>query len=581
MGVLGRRWPWLVVAVTVLVTALVVLLPLLATPTTGNSDDMASSDVATLELLDQRIEVRADGTLHATERLSVLFPVERRGIFRLFDTRAAREQGVIEVDLREVTRDGAPEPWVRINGDDAWSARIGVADLALPPGRYTYGLRYQTSPTMERIDGAPVWWWDVIGSGWQMPILASTTVVTLPAAPAQVTCMVGRSTPCTVEVDDRTLTVRTGPLPPFTPVTLRVQFTPGAVDPLPIRGVLDSVLPPWWLAGLTIVLTGLLLPIGIRQALRSRESTPPMPVRFDPPAGVTPALGAYLLQEWLSAPTALTATVADLGERGILTLARTGSPAQAGWTLTRTNHPANDLGEATARLLADLGLTDAGDSLHIDQQVDAVAGARVDGAGRTFVHGTATEARSRGLLTATRQFPRQVLWGLAQLAAIAAAFRGGQVTVLCVPLLAYAVVAAPAMTAQAGTRRTPAGREVWGQAAGFRMLLATPTGVERFDFAYRRDLFTAYLPWAIAFGVADQWEEAFRLAGVSPGTPTWLDATGSGWTASSLAGAAGVAGFGAAVTSALAAYSAQQSSSGGGGGGGGGSGSGGGGGGSW
>jgi uncharacterized membrane protein len=135
----------------------------------------------------------------------------------------------------------------------------------------------------------------------------------------------------------------------------------------------------------------------------------------------------------------------------------------------------------------------------------------------------------------------------------------------------------------AGTRRTRAGRDLWSRSGGFRRILSTPSAQDRFDFAARGDLYQAYVPWAVAFGCADEWAEKYRVeTGTEPPVPTYLPgyygAASVGTAASSLVGD-----FRSTVSSAISSYEATQksSSSGGGGGFSGGGGGGGGGGGSW
>jgi uncharacterized membrane protein len=107
--------------------------------------------------------------------------------------------------------------------------------------------------------------------------------------------------------------------------------------------------------------------------------------------------------------------------------------------------------------------------------------------------------------------------------------------------------------------------------------------VQRFDFSGRQDLYTAYLPWAVAFGCAREWADKYRTeTGTEPPAPSYLGAYGAGYVGGDPS-AALVDDFSSTVSSAISAYQATQSSSGGGGGGGfsGGGGGGGGGGGSW
>jgi uncharacterized membrane protein len=109
-------------------------------------------------------------------------------------------------------------------------------------------------------------------------------------------------------------------------------------------------------------------------------------------------------------------------------------------------------------------------------------------------------------------------------------------------------------------------------------LLSTPSAEDRFDFSARRDLYLAYIPYAVAFGCADAWAEKYAVAtGTEPPVPGWYPVTAaSGWDG----GRTSFNGFESALASSISAYEATQSSSSSGGGGGGGSG-GGGGGGSW
>ena len=61
-----------------------------------------------------------------------------------------------------------------------------------------------------------------------------------------------------------------------------------------------------------------------------------------------------------------------------------------------------------------------------------------------------------------------------------------------------------------GTRRTEAGRELWSRAGGFHRMLATDSAETRFDFAARKDLYTAYVPFAVAAGAAALWAKKYE-----------------------------------------------------------------------
>ncbi len=104
-----------------------------------------------------------------------------------------------------------------------------------------------------------------------------------------------------------------------------------------------------------------------------------------------------------------------------------------------------------------------------------------------------------------------------------------------------------------GTRRTEAGRQLWSRAGGFERLLATPSSEDRFDFAASKDLFISYIPYAVAFGVADRWAGKYRIAtGQEPPVPMWY--TG----AAGLYSPDGFTGLNSAVAASISAYMAYQ-----------------------
>ena len=87
-----------------------------------------------------------------------------------------------------------------------------------------------------------------------------------------------------------------------------------------------------------------------------------------------------------------------------------------------------------------------------------------------------------------------------------------------------------------GTRRTPAGRQLWSQAGGFHRLLSTDSAETRFDFGARKDLYSAYVPFAVAAGAAALWAKKYRdtTGDVAP-QPDW-------YNSSSTTGSSGFAG---------------------------------------
>lgn len=574
----GRRRAaaWFLRFLVVAGVAVVVLLPPLST--TGER----AADTARIVSYTARMDLSRDGTLRSVETIQVDVPGGKHGIFRTFDTADPRRRGVDHpVSEVSVTRDGQPEPaeWTSSAAGTA-NLRIGDPNVYLTPGEHTYVIDSTTVDALEvdpRDDGRVVWWWDVVGSGWQMAMDRARVEVRLPATPVgPAECVLGVDTPCTADVADRSLTVTTGPLEPFTPVTVRVPFDARAVSAPPTGSPLGPTV--WWSLVAAVAAVG----VGVLLARSTREEPPGFPVLYEPPAGLYPALAAKVLDE-AHASDDVQATLFDLGERGVVRLDGDGST----WTVQLLVH-ANGAGLRPGELdlLEKLGVVAAGDSFTVTRS-DVEAGRRISRARsalRSAVDRDAAallEASGPGLL-ARALGAGAILATLAMVGVYELSDTGWVSWPLLTAAAALALVlAGAAVDRGAGSRRTTAGRDAWSRAGGFARLLGTESAESRFDAAAHRDYFARYLPWAVAFGSAEAWSRRFRDQGVpvdDPGTVPYLYWYGAGrYSSSSFTDS-----FNASIAAASAAYVASQSASSGGGGGfSGGSGGGGGGGGSW
>ena len=88
---------------------------------------------------------------------------------------------------------------------------------------------------------------------------------------------------------------------------------------------------------------------------------------------------------------------------------------------------------------------------------------------------------------------------------------------------AFAVCGTSLMATGSGTKRTRSGRDLWSRVGGFRRMLATPSSKERFDFSGREELYTAYIPWAVALDCAKEWAAKYRTEmGTEPPVPHYF-----------------------------------------------------------
>ena len=529
----------------------------------------------------------AEGTLSAVETITVEFPVPRRGIFRIFDLANPRFDDV-EHPVRDVTvtRDGAEEPftWMDDVPDGVATIRIGQEDLYLFAGTYTYEIRYKQLGVVEPdtlpdgSDSTSLWWWDVIGSGWQVPIDVADVRVALPVPPEpgseSVACVYAEDSPCDPTLDGTSLRVVVEDLAPQEPVTVRVAFPADQVPP--DFGANDDS-EPWAF----LLLAGIVgLGLGLFGVRATKEDDPGFPVLYEPPAGVRPAVGVWVLDEKASS-NELQATLFDLGDRGIVRIERSDDD----WIVRLLADP-DEVGcdPWEAKLLADLGLRSPGTAFLIHK--DVATGKVIADAQRGLSRGVTIaasnwlDASKAGLLV------RFGAWlSLIALLVIAPMhlFGGPSAPAWLAVLLAAFAVGGSIVATDGGrsTVRNQRGREVWSRTGGFARFLSTESSESRFDAAAHMDWFPHYLPWAFALGLSEEWARRYEAQGVDiPDVPYVY-----GWAPMYAYGGmhSFTSSFDSAISSATRAYAATQTSSGGGGGGGfgGGSGGGGGGGGSW
>jgi hypothetical protein len=420
-----------------------------------------------------------------------------------------------------------------------------------------------------------------------MPITRSRLTVHLPAAAEGFRCAVGagQTSGCTAEGEgSETLTVVTGNLPPNTPVTIKVGLdipTPEA-DTLPWSARLDPILGRHPVgSGIVVALAVLAGLSGIAMSRSTHEKQPAFPLMYAPPDGVGPAQATYILTEKVP-DEAFVATMMYAADKGAVRLEQDGKK----WTITGTGDPAawSALDGVSQLTGQSLGVVDSGASFTASPK-SVSAGQKLKSVLSQFKSNTKGWASTSGMMEMSGLggfgcFVLLALWGLT---IWLGAFNPFDMSIIALIPGAFAVFGLGVGTPGAGTRRTPAGRDLWSRVGGFRRILSTPSAVDRFDFSGRKELYTAYLPWAVAFDCADEWAKKYKVeTGEEPPVPTYF----AGYTGDHTSNYVSqmVNSFDSAVSSAISSYEATQSSSSSGGGGGGfsgGGGGGGGGGGSW
>ena len=132
------------------------------------------------------ITVRPDASLTVQETIRVRSEGKeiQHGIYCDFPTSYKTRAGLrrrVGFDLREVLRDGRPEPYHLSSRSNGIRIYMGEKDRLLSPGIHTYRLTYTTDRQIGFFDDFDELYWNVTGNGWEFPIDRVFAMVTLPA----------------------------------------------------------------------------------------------------------------------------------------------------------------------------------------------------------------------------------------------------------------------------------------------------------------------------------------------------------------------------------------------------------------
>jgi hypothetical protein len=553
----------------------------------GSADDVSES--TTITSYQATFDIGDDGTMRVVEKIELdVSTYDRHGIFRFFDRadQSAPHLRREPYDI-EVLRAGQPEPVEYLTEDEGrfLVAKIGSPDVVLAPGTHSYQISYSIDDVLIDDPGGDGsrFYWQLLPGGWAQYIDEFRATVRLPEEATDVQCAVGAGSTrvCPEEPSGEgtaKLRVGVGTIDPFTPITIQTDL---ATPVPPLRGEeyawgpqYDPVLAPVPVVILVVLAALGALAAGVGLTYRVFERTPSYPLQYAPPPGIGPAQAAYVLEERVGREQ-FVATVLHAAEQGAVDVRR----SESGWTI-------QDRGgwDRVDQVSAGLASLTGGSGTFSATTGGVESGRRLQEQLSRFEDETAAWARSQGLVV---RGPLGGLGGLLVLVVFGAAVAVGVTSLFGMSLLAivpgfFAIGAVGLLMPGAGTTRTRSGRDLWSRIGGFKRVLSTPSSKERFDFSGRQGLYTAYLPWAVAFGVAAEWAAKYRTeTGTEPPVPAYFAGAYVGSDPGSHVTSM-VNDFSSTVDSAIGSYQATQSSSSGGGGGfSGGGGGGGGGGGSW
>lgn len=545
-------------------------------------------------ILDYRsdVAIQADGSLVVSESIRVVAEGNeiRRGITRDFPTRYKDRFGNhynVKFDVESVSRDGDAESWHSEKLSNGTRIYIGSADYFLPPGAYTYTIRFRTNRQLGFFPDHDELYWNAIGIGWVFPIDHASASISLPfAVPPNGFKLSGYtglqgSTEASLNsrvIDERTVEFEaTRPLGPQEGLTVVVGWPKSLIKP-----------PSTWQkirwfgqdnGAAIVLLLGLVLSfiwyyLSWNKVGRDPRKGVIIP-RFESPTGLSPSACRYVLELGFVGPV-FTAAIINLAVKGYVRIEEEGKE----FTLHRI--AGNGKGQLTpgeAEVLKSL-LPHSPSSISLTDTNHA----RFQAARAALDKALKSEYRGRLFnLNSTYLVPSLVITVLVVLVALGFDSSPAIWITWIGLMIALHVLFAWLLHAP-----TPAGRQVMDEIEGFRMYLDTAEQ-DRLDRmrspALTPEVFESFLPYAYALGVENHWCERFARElpsqpndGQASYQPGWYSGQFHGMSALNHLGDNFSSSFSSAISSAS---SPPGSSSGGGGGGSSGGGGGGGGGGGW
>ncbi|MGB7220787.1 MAG: DUF2207 domain-containing protein [Vicinamibacterales bacterium] len=521
-----------------------------------------------IERLDFRLAIQPSGSIEAAEALDVDFRgLARHGIFRDivsllgYDGTSNRRY---DINLGGVTdTNQRPHQAQTTTEGSITRLRIGDPDRTIS-GKQTYRIAYRLDGALNAFADHDELYWNATGV-WPVRVERAVVRVTAPVgAIERADCFQGRpgsTERCEAQLtpDEATFTA-TRTLAEGEQMTIVAGLRKGAVaqpmplliarprrvvaPPLDILHVLFDRTPVFvalTLAGFAAAFGGVGLlwwTFGrdrryasihyLSQNLQEQRvplfGSDPVVVEFEPPKGMRPGQMGLLFDE--SADTLdVTATIVDLAVRGYLTITELPRSNLRAW-LGTTDYQLDRLKEADAGLLEYErivlnGLFDSG----------SASRRKLSDLKENF-YADLLKAKKALIADAVERgwFPRdpnavRTAW---HVVAVAVALAGVALTIYLgfrwgAGLVGLPVVAAGTLllvVADAMPRRTAKGREATRRALGFARYINTAERHQQ-AFAERANLFTSYLPYAIAMKCIDRWAQAFKDIDARPETAGW------------------------------------------------------------
>lgn len=452
---------------------------------------------------------------------------EKHGIYRfipeVYDLNGRTFK--LRYKVLSVTRDGQTEPFETSRSGGDLSVKIGDADITMSQA-HEYVIRYSSDRALNSFDDHDELYWNVTGNEWQIPIEQSSMTLVLPPAAGtlaiQTACYTGASgsteTACeavgSIIKAKRVLMENEG-------LTAVFGFPKGIVREL-----------TWWDKIWTVladngVLFIPLLALAVMYAIWWKKGRDPskgtvIPL-YEPPQKLSPALMGAARTEGKVPNSAVTATIIDLARRGYMKIKIDEEKGVFGmtqkFTFVRLKEDYAALASYEQEVMRGL-FKDGGQKTLDELRQEAKFYTTVT----TFRTNVQYEIDKLKLFDVSPNKARAIYVTISFLSAFILFY-----ALVTRPFGVFAAISTAVIIAVFGhfmPRRTAAGIKMLADIEGFKWFLSV-TEKDRMAFhnapERKPEQFQEFLPYAIVFGVEEQWAKQFESMQLPP--PDWAEGT--------------------------------------------------------
>jgi uncharacterized membrane protein YgcG len=486
-----------------------------------------------IALFDVELFLDAAGGVAIVENITYEFGGEpRHGIYRDIPVRYDRDWQTdhrLDLTVDEVTRfSGEARPYHVERNSSQVRIKVGDVNRWVSP-REDYRIRYRVREGVVFLEEHDELYWDITGNEWTVPIRAVTARVHLPpgidATSLQTRCFTGVhgsvAANCTVFAEGGSVRFEAAGLGPSEGLTVAVAFPKGVfAEPTGIERFFRSFLAwgGFWLFA-PFAAFGLMQRQWRRRG-RDRGVGDAIPVRYEPPEGLTPAEVGTLIDESADMED-VTATILDLAVRGYLEIEEVETTrllflTDKDYTL-HARRAADEALKPHERVL--LGALFTGDATSVElSSLKNHFYEEVPGLQKALYQSL---AETGGYFPASPEQVRKRWRAFAVVLLVGAVFCWGFFGLP--PAAGVSVLACGAIVffhAPHMPRRTRKGRKAYEEILGFQEFMSR-VDRDRLERMGGRSAgnFERCLPYAVVLGVADEWAEAFE--GIYTQPPDW------------------------------------------------------------